>query len=174
MADNFVGEIRMFAGDFAPRDWAFCDGRAVPVSQFDVLFSLIGTTYGGDGQQSFNLPDLRGRVPVHRGQGPGISQNYALGQKFGVEAAFVNEQQMPAHKHAFQASKGGGNNPNPEGNMLGSPSAVTLFKSRTTPETKLPSEMVGTVGGGQPHANRMPYLALTYIIALNGIYPPRS
>lgn len=173
MAEHYVGEIRLFAGDFAPREWALCDGRSMPIDQFEVLFNLIGTIYGGDGQRNFNLPDLQGRVPVHRGQGPGIGRKYALGEKAGAELVWLNEEGMPAHTHAFQASKGAGGGSSPENAVIGSPAAVKLFK-REEPETKLPPAMVGTVGGGQPHGNRMPFLAVTYIIALNGIWPPRG
>lgn len=173
MAEHYVGEIRMFAGDYAPSEWALCDGRSLPIDQFDALFTLIGVIYGGDGQRSFNLPDLRGRVAVHRGQGPGIGRKYVLGEKAGTEVVWIDEQTMAPHRHAFQASKGAAGSGNPENAVIGSPPTVKLFK-REAPETKLPPAMVRAVGGGQPHANRMPYLAVSYIIALNGLFPPRG
>src|SRR5688572_23216314 len=104
MGEPFVGEIRMFAGNFAPAGWAFCNGATLPIAENDTLFTLIGTTYGGDGQETFNLPDLQGRVPVHQGQGPGISQNYTIGEKAGVESVTLTVQQIPIHSHAMLAS----------------------------------------------------------------------
>jgi microcystin-dependent protein len=174
MAEEYLGEIRLFAGDYAPYGWAICNGQALPIPQHEPLFTLIGTTYGGDGQQTFNLPDLRGRVPVHQGQGPGIGQKYALGQKAGMEFVPLNPQELAVHQHAFQASKGPATSPNPQGNVIGSPPALTLFKGRERPESKMPPSMVKTAGGGQPHANRMPYVTITYIISLQGVFPPRG
>lgn len=160
----------MFGGTFAPAGWLFCKGQLVQISEFDTLFNLIGTTYGGDGQQTFGLPDLQGRVPVHRGQGPGITQNYVTGEAGGVEEVTVSGQQIPKHNHRMMASTGGGTTPNPENNVIGSPPAVTMFK-REAPESNLPPPMVMPVGGSQPHENRMPYQAISYIISLYGIYP---
>lgn len=170
MAEPFIGEIRMFGGTFNPVGWAFCKGQLLPISEYQALFNLIGTTYGGDGQQTFGLPDLQGRVPVHMGQGPGISQNYPIGEQGGVEEVTLTEQQLPRHNHAMLASTGPGGSPNPEGNVIGSPPAVTLFK-REQPDRNLAGTMVLPVGGSQPHENRMPYLTITYIIALEGVYP---
>ena len=164
----------MFGGDYAPHGWAICNGQALPISQHQPLFGLIGTTYGGDGHQTFNLPDLQGRAPVHRGEGPGMSQKYALGQKAGAEFVSLNPQELAVHQHAFQASKGPATSPNPQGNVIGSPPALTLFKGREAPESKLPPSMVITAGAGLPHANRMPYVTITYIISLNGIIPPHN
>jgi microcystin-dependent protein len=173
MAQPFVGEIRMFGGSFAPVGWEMCWGQLLPISEYETLFNLIGTTYGGDGQETFGLPDLQGRVPVHMGKGPAISQTYTIGERAGTEEVTLTQQQMPAHNHAMLASTGGGSSPNPEGNVLGSPPAVTLFL-RENPETNLPASMVQSVGGSQPHENRMPFLAVTYIISLFGIFPPPS
>ena len=164
----------MFGGAYAPEGWAICRGQTVPISQFEALFNLIGTTYGGDGNTNFGLPDMQGRAPVHRGQGPGITQNYTLGLKAGAETVALKPQELPVHKHAFQASKGPGGSANPENAVIGSPPAVTLFKSREAPESKLPASMVPTVGGGQPHENRMPYQTITFIISLEGEYPPHN
>lgn len=160
----------MFGGTFNPAGWAFCDGRLLPISEYETLFNLIGTTYGGDGQETFAVPDLQGRVPVHMGQGPGITQNYVIGEEGGVEEVTLNEQQLPMHGHAMLASTGPGGSANPEGNVIGSPPAVTIFK-REKPEKAMAASMVLPVGGSQPHENRMPYLTITYIISLFGIYP---
>ena len=160
----------MFGGTFNPAGWAFCKGQLLPIDQYETLFNLIGTTYGGDGQSTFGVPDLQGRVPVHQGQGPGISQNYVIGEEGGVEDVTLTTQQIPKHTHMMLASTGAGNTPNPQGNVIGSPPAVTLFTT-IKPEKKLPATMVLPVGGSQPHENRMPFLTVTYIISLFGIYP---
>jgi microcystin-dependent protein len=173
MAQPYVGEIRMFAGNFAPAGWELCAGQLMPISENETLFNLIGTTYGGDGQSTFGLPDLQGRVPVHMGQGPGISQTYQIGEETGVESVTLTTSQIPQHTHAMLASTAGGSSPNPEGNVLGSPPAVTMFL-RENPEAALPANMVTPVGGSQPHENQIPELTVTYIISLFGIYPPPS
>ena len=170
MAQPYIGEIRMFGGTFIPAGWTFCDGRLLPISEYETFFNLIGTTYGGDGQETFAVPDLQGRVPVHMGQGPGITQNYVIGELAGVEEVTLNEAQLPRHSHAMLASTGPGGSANPEGNVIGSPPAVTIFK-RETPEKAMAASMVLPVGGSQPHENRMPYLTITYIISLFGLYP---
>lgn len=160
----YLGEIRIFGGTYAPKDWALCEGQILPISEHEELFQLIGTTYGGNGVETFGLPDLRGRVPVHKGEGAGITQKYPIGSMGGAEEVVLTEQQLPAHKHAFQASEGAGASPNPEGNVIGSPPAVTLFAARQAPDSKLAPEMVGPPEGAQPHENRMPYVTLTYIV----------
>jgi microcystin-dependent protein len=172
MAEPFIGEIRMFGGTFNPVGWTYCDGRLLPIEQAETLFNLIGTTYGGDGQQTFAMPDLRGRVPVHMGQGQGL-QNYTIGQQGGAEEVMLGEKHIPLHGHAMMASTGPGASANPDGNVIGSPPAVTLFK-REQPDRKLAGSMVLPVGGSQTHENRMPFLTITYIIALSGIFPPRG
>src|SRR4051812_6032182 len=128
MSEPFVGEIRMFGGNFAPAGWAFCDGQLMPISENDVLFTLIGTTYGGDGQSTFALPDLQSRIPLHQGQGPGISQSYTIGQTGGVEAVTLTGQQMPAHNPAFTASTGGGAFSTPQDNIPASPPVAKLYR----------------------------------------------
>ena len=163
----------MFGGDFAPRGWAFCNGGSLLIQQFELLFNLILTTYGGDGTNTFNLPDLRGRVAAHRGQAPGM-QRYQNGERLGAETVTLSQAQMPAHTHAFQASKGAGTTDSPVNQVIGSPPAVRLFKAREAPESRLPPAMVRSFGGSQPHANRMPYLAISYIIALDGIFPSKA
>jgi len=168
----YLGEIRMFGGTFAPQRWAICSGQTLPISEHESLFNLIGITYGGDGQETFKLPDLQGRVPVHRGRSPGVEQNYVIGEKAGVETVVLNTRQLPEHTHQLQASQGAGTSPNPERNVIGSAPAVTVFK-REKPDRNLPTETLAAVGGGQPHPNRMPFVTLTYIICLDGMVPPR-
>jgi len=160
----------MFAGNFNPAGWALCMGQPLPISQYEELHTLIGTTYGGDGVETFNLPDLQGRVPVHMGLGPGLSQTYQIGEAAGVEEVTLSTQQIPAHTHAMLASAGPGGSADPEGNVLGSPPAVTIFR-REAPERQLAASMVLPVGGSQPHENRMPFMTVSYIICLFGIYP---
>lgn len=170
MSEPFVGEIRMFGGSFAPLGWAFCDGSQIAISENDTLFNLIGTTYGGDGQTVFNLPDLRGRVPVHAGQGPGISQTYVIGEQAGVETVTLTLNQMPSHNHAFVVSGDGadqitGNN----GTLATPPSLAAYFSSQ--PDANLNPAAVQNTGGSQPHDNVQPFLAITFIISLYGIFP---
>lgn len=166
----YIGEIRMFAGNFAPAGWAFCDGQLQPISENDALFNLIGTTYGGDGQETFGLPDLRGRSPVHRGQGPGLSQNYVLGEQFGVETVTLTTNQIPAHNHSFLASTALGGTANPEGQVLAQPSDIRMYL-RDSPGAALPASTLAPVGGSQPHENRSPVLVISYIISLFGVFP---
>src|SRR3954467_11489988 len=127
MAQPYVGEIRMFAGSFAPAGWAFCAGQLMPISENDVLFTLIGTTYGGDGQETFGLPDLQGRVPLHQGTGP-TGTTYVIGEKAGVEAVTLTMQQIPVHNHAFLASTGSGTSSTPVGNIPASPPVAKLYR----------------------------------------------
>jgi microcystin-dependent protein len=169
MSEPFVGEIRMFAGNFAPQGWAFCDGQLLAVSQNDALFSLLETIYGGDGQTTFGLPDMRGRIPIHAGTGPGLS-NRGLGSTGGSETVTVTANQLPSHTHSMQAAGRTGNSPNPSGNTLGT---VTTFDPyiNESPATSLNSGAVTAVGGSQSHANLMPFLCVNFIISLFGIYP---
>lgn len=168
----YLGEIRIIGGTYAPSSWALCEGQTIPISENEDLFRLLGTTYGGDGVETFALPDLRGRVPVHKGEGSGITEKYPIGSMGGEEEVALAERQLPAHKHVFQASQGPGSSPNPEGNVIGSPPAVTLFAARQAPETKLPPQMVGPTESAQPHENRMPYVTLTYIICTHSTIIP--
>jgi microcystin-dependent protein len=170
MSDPYIGEIRMFAGNFAPAGWAFCNGQLMPISENDALFTLIGTTYGGDGQETFGLPNFAGRVPVHQGQGSGISQNYIIGEVAGVESVTLSTQQMPVHNHALMASTAGGTSTNPADHVLASPPSATAYLT-DTPSTALASSTLSPVGGSQPHENMPPYLAVSFIISLFGIYP---
>jgi microcystin-dependent protein len=145
----------------------------MPISENDVLFNLIGTTYGGDGQETFALPDLQSRIPVHQGQGPGISQSYTIGQTGGVEAVTLTSQQMPTHNHAFTASTAGGTSATPNGNVPAAPPVAKLYRAGV-PSDPFPATLVQPAGGNQPHDNLMPYLAISYIISLFGVFPTQS
>lgn len=172
MAEPFVGEIRMFAGNFAPRGWALCDGQLLAVSQNDALFSLFGTIYGGDGRTTFGLPELRGRVPVHAGSGPGLTPRI-LGSKAGTENESVSIASLTAHTHAYQASTNIADESAPTGNVLAqAPVASTYFP--TTPTVALAGTTVSSVGGSQSHPNVMPFLCVNFIVALFGVYPTRT
>lgn len=178
MSDPFVGEIKMFAGNFAPRNWAFCDGQLLAISQNSALFSLLGTIYGGDGRTTFGLPDLRGRVPMHMGAGPGLSP-HPIGASGGVEAVTLTVNQLPAHTHD-QASLRATGNPadtsDPASNSLG----LADVYSSAPPDVDLAAGSVvadantGAAGGGQSHANMPPYQAISFIICLAGLYPSRT
>lgn len=170
MGQPYVGEIRLFAGNFAPAGWATCDGQSVPISENDTLFTLIGTTYGGDGQETFNLPDLRGRLPIHQGQGPGISQSYVMGERAGVESVTLTGQQMPVHNHSLLASTNPGVANSPAGRVLGTAPEQARFTFDTA-SSALSNQMVSAVGGSQPHDNFQPYVCLNFIISLYGVYP---
>ncbi len=172
MSDPFIGEIRMFAGNFAPRGWAFCNGQLMPISQNTALFSLLGTTYGGDGRSTFALPDLRGRVPLHAGQGSGLS-DYPLGSRGGSEQVALTTEQLPAHSHALLASDAEGNQRSPANHTLATPEESLLY-SAAEPTVAMAKDAIAPTGSNQPHENRQPYLAVNYIIALFGLFPTRS
>ncbi len=172
MSEPFVGEIRMFAGNFAPRGWAYCDGQLLAISQNDALFSLLGTIYGGDGRTSFGLPDLRGRIPVHAGTGPGLS-NRRLGAKSGVENVTLTTNQLPSHTHPIKGTNDAANSTEPANNLPGQSNTVDLYVS-TAPTVDFNSAAVPGVGGSGSHNNLMPYLCIHFIIALSGIYPSRN
>ena len=165
MAQPYVGEIRMFAGNFAPAGWMFCEGQLLPISENETLFQLIGTTYGGDGQSTFALPDLRGRVPIHQGKG------FDVGQAGGLEAPTVTAQQIPVHTHPFRGSSAPGNLPDPNGTVVAQSTTanVDLYREIDAPSVQLaPNAVVGS-GGGGPHANLQPFLCVTFIIAVEGL-----
>jgi microcystin-dependent protein len=175
MSEPFIAEIRIFAGNFAPRGWAFCNGQLLPVSQNTALFSLIGTTYGGDGRTTTALPNLKGRAPMHPGRGPGLTAR-RLGQRTGTETVTLTEAQMPSHNHTMIADAstggplgGGANTGNPKGNYLG---ASVKFKSTTTGQVGMVA--LTNTGGSQAHNNVQPFLTMNFIIALQGLYPSRS
>ncbi len=168
---NFVAEIRIFAGNFPPNGWAFCNGQLLPISQNTALFSLLLTTYGGDGQSSFALPDLRGRVPIQPGQGPGLSDRQR-GEMGGEENHVLAITEMPQHTHTIPASSSNGSASSPQAAVLArTPSAIPQYAP--TPDTNMASDGFSETGGDQPHNNMQPYLTLNYIIALQGIYPSR-
>ena len=172
MSNPFVGEIRMFGGNFAPSGWAFCDGQLLPIVQNTALFSLLGTTYGGDGVTTFALPDLRGRVPLHQGAGPGLSP-FDIGEVGGEESLTLTVGQMPAHSHEF-VSPASPALDTPAGSALGSPaSGIALYAPSAVTGLLNPNANV-PVGGGQPHPNLMPYLCTSFIISLFGIFPSRN
>jgi microcystin-dependent protein len=159
----------MFGGNFAPAGWMFCDGALLPISENETLFQLIGTTYGGDGESTFALPDLQGRVPIHMGQGT-AGTNYIIGETGGVETVTLTAQQIPVHNHAWLASTGGGTANTPQNNVHAAPAVTKLYRT-TTPSDALPANLVGPAGGSQPHDNLMPYNTINYIISLFGIFP---
>ena len=166
MAEPFIGEIRMFAFNFAPRGWAFCDGQILPINQNQSLYSLLGTTYGGDGRTSFALPDLRGRVPMHYGGG------YSLGQKGGAENVTITQTEMPSHNHGQEAYGGSGNEKGPSGHLPAKAGDGERNYSSATPDSSL--KPTQSVGGGQSHDNMQPYLCIHWIIALQGLFPSRN
>ena len=163
MAFPYVGEIRMFAGNFAPAGWMFCEGQLLPISENETLFQLIGTTYGGDGQETFALPNLSGRIPIHQGLG------FDLAQTGGTEDITLTTNQIPAHNHPFLASADAPTLSNPANNLLGQGAAK--FYRAGTPTLQLNTDVIGTVGGSQPHTNFQPYLCINFIISLFGIFP---
>lgn len=171
MSEPFVGEIRMFAGNFAPRGWAFCDGQLLAVSQNDALFSLLGTIYGGDGRTTFGLPDLRGRIPLHQGQGPGLSAR-RLGSKGGAENVTLTTNQLASHTHDWNGNSADADTGAPQGKVVATPVNMRSFRA-VDPDTDLASTTIANTGGSQPHTNLMPTLCIHFIIALFGIYPSR-
>ena len=173
MSQPYVGEIRMFGGSFAPAGWAMCQGQLMPISENETLFNLIGTTYGGDGQETFGLPDLQGRTPIHSGQGPNISQNYQIGEKAGVESVTLTTQQIPVHTHPMLASQGVASQTNPGGNLISQATQAQLYIEDVA-NSPMSAGSVLPVGGSQPHENLQPYLCVTYIISLFGIFPQQN
>jgi microcystin-dependent protein len=176
MSEPFLGEIRMFAGNFAPKGWAFCNGQVLSIAQNTALFSILGTTYGGNGQTTFALPELQGRVPMHWGQGPGLTPR-TLGESSGSESVTLVSTQIPAHTHSLSASSTQGDQPSPDGNVP----AVTVDTNgqllngySAVENVRMANTSVGLYGGSQPHENMQPYQCVSFIIALEGIYPSRS
>ncbi len=166
MAEPFLSELRIMSFNFAPKGWAMCNGQLLPINQNQALFSLLGTMYGGNGQTNFALPDLRGRAPVHVGGG------FIQGQRGGEEAHTLTQQELPAHTHLLQASSAPANTPSPAGNVLAT-TANAIYGGPTNLATLVPGS-VSNVGGNQAHENRQPYLALTFCIALQGIFPSQN
>jgi microcystin-dependent protein len=170
MGSPYVGEIRMFAGNFAPAGWAFCNGATLAISENDVLFTLIGTTYGGDGQTTFNLPDLQSRVPIHMGTGGGSS--YVIGQSAGEESVTLTTQQIPAHAHVPQSFSNaqGGNSNTPQASVWAVSTGGSVY-ANTAPGSAMSPDAVGAAGGSQPHDNMVPFLVINFIISLFGVFP---
>lgn len=169
MSEAYVGEIRTFAGNYAPRGWALCDGRLLSIYENELLFSLIGTTYGGDGVNNFAVPDLRGRVAIHMGP------NYSLGQMGGTETTTLLLQQLPAHTHVPNGSAQAASTTSPTNNLWAQATQAAFVTDLSAPDTVVPmsGQALQPVGGNQPHENMMPFLTVTYIISLYGIYPSR-
>ncbi len=172
-ADPFIAEIRLFAGNFAPRGWAFCDGQLLSTATNTALFSLLGTTYGGDGRTTFGLPDLRGRAPVHSGQGPGLGPR-PLGQLFGAETEPLQPMHLPAHAHTLHGSTNQATETDPTDNLLGSPQGSDIYAAAGGTEVGMNAGSIGNTGGGQRHQNMQPSIAINYIIALTGVFPSRN
>jgi microcystin-dependent protein len=168
MAQPYVGEIRIFAGNFAPAGWMFCEGQLLPISENETLFNLIGTTYGGDGQSTFGLPDLRGRIPVHQGNG------FVLAQSAGEETVTLTVNQIPAHSHPFIASTNNATTANAQTNVLAQTPSYTPYIAGFAPNTPLNAASVAADGGSQPHTNFQPYLCVDFIISLFGIFPSQT
>lgn len=167
MAQPYIGEIRMFAGNFAPAGWMFCDGQLLPISENDTLFTLIGTTYGGDGQETFALPNLQSRIPLHQGNG------FILAETGGAEEITLTAPQIPAHSHPVLAAAASGTSASPQGNVLASWADTPYAPMPGTP-VALAATAVDATGGNQPHNNMPPYTAVNFIISLFGIYPSQT
>ena len=181
MADPFVAEIRIFPFNFAPKGWAFCDGQLLPLSQNTALFSLLGTTYGGNGKSNFALPNMQGNAPMHPGQGPGLSL-HDLGETGGSETVSLLESEIPSHSHSLAATSNQATSASPAGNTFakgfwdtgqGQTGAVNLYSTQA-PTVQLADTAIAPAGGDQPHNNMMPYLTLSFCIALQGVFPPRT
>ncbi|OCW56914.1 phage tail protein [Hoeflea olei] len=174
MADPYIGEIRMFAGNFAPRGWAFCDGQLLAISEYDALYALFGTIYGGDGRVTFGLPDLRGRVPIHQGTGPGLSIR-RIGSRGGSERITLTSNQLPSHDHSFNGDTQEASDASPAGNVIAKGDNVNyLAASAPSGANAFAPTMVGSTGGSQSHSNLMPTLCVNFICSLFGIYPSQT
>lgn len=171
--EPFLGQIMMFAGNFAPQGWAFCNGQLLPISAYSALFSLLGTTYGGDGKTSFALPDLRGRVPLSMGQGAGLS-NYPLGALGGAESVTLSTAQMPSHNHLATCQQAEGTTNDPTNSVPAVARDSSADDYGTSPNKTMSPGFIQPAGGNLPHENRQPYLCVNFVIALVGIYPSRS
>jgi microcystin-dependent protein len=172
MSSPYVGEIRMFAGNFAPVGWALCNGAIMPISENETLFQLIGTTYGGDGQTTFALPDLQSRVPIHQGTAS-TGTSYVMGEQAGVETVTLTTQQIPMHSHALVATTAVGTQANPGGNILANSQGPQPYIQESA-DGALNAQALTPSGGGQPHENRQPLLVINFIISLYGIYPSQT
>ncbi len=175
MSQPFIAEIRMFGFNYAPRGWAFCNGQLLPISQNTALFSLVGTTYGGNGQSNFALPNLQGRTPIQQGNGPGLTPR-VLGEASGVPTVTLLTTEMPAHTHTANAQSGSVNQPSPAGNTWGVTGGRSgaLNTYAPTPNATMSPQALGISGGSQPHENMPPYLTVNFCIALEGVFPARN
>lgn len=173
MADPFVAEIRIFPFNFAPKGWAWCDGQLLPLSQNTALFSLLGTTYGGNGKSNFALPDLQGRAPMHPGQGPGLSL-HDLGETGGSETVTLLESEIPSHSHSILAQGAVGDTNLPAGNAIARTIGATPYQPAGGALVSMASNSLAPAGGDQPHNNLQPYLTFYFCIALQGVFPPRG
>jgi microcystin-dependent protein len=165
MSEPFLSEIKIISWNFAPKGWAFCNGQLLPINQNQALFSCLGTTYGGDGRQTFGLPNLQGRVPTHQGDG------LVLGETGGEQSHTLNTSELPAHSHFWNVTTTAGNSVTPTGNLLG---AAALYNATASNLVSMFPGQIGNVGGSQPHENMQPYLVLNFIIALQGIFPSQN
>lgn len=175
MSDPFIGEIRMFVGNYAPVYWALCEGQSMPINSHDSLYALLGTMYGGDGRTVFRLPDMRGRIPVGEGSGPGLTTRHQ-GEQFGTESTFLVQQNMPPHNHGFQADRNAATATDPTGKVLADTDPYEFYED-IDPDDRfglLANEAVASTGGNQAHTNLMPTLCINFIIALHGVFPSRS
>jgi microcystin-dependent protein len=172
MAQPYVGEIRMFAGNFAPNGWMFCEGQQLPISENEVLFQLIGTTYGGDGQETFNLPNLASRVPIHMGTGPD-GTTYQIGEMAGTEQETLTVQQIPVHTHPMVASTQSALSNLVSNNVLAAPTAIDIYRG-VAGNVPLHPSAVSPQGGSQPHENTQPFLVINFIISLFGVFPSQT
>ena len=174
MPDPFIGQVTMFGGNFAPRGYALCEGQLLSINAYSALFSILGTTYGGDGRTNFGLPDLRGRVSIQQGNGPGLS-HYALGQRGGSELETLTTAQLPAHQHGVECDNGSGDGFSPPDKLYaGAADRALIYGDPVQPTQLMHANMIEPAGGGQSHTNVQPYLAINFIIALEGIYPSRN
>ena len=172
MPEPYIGEIRMFAGNFAPNGWMFCEGQTLPISENDALFTLIGTTYGGDGQETFNLPNLASRVPIHMGTGPD-GTNYQIAEMAGTETVTLTTQQIPNHTHPLSASTSAGAVNSPANKVIAASPSVTIFVE-DSPDNNLNPNSVTPAGGSQPHENCQPFLCINFILSLFGVFPSQT
>ena len=170
MSDPYIGEIRIFAGSFAPAGWMFCSGQQLPISENEALFQLIGTTYGGDGEETFNLPNLQSRIPIHQGQGTGLS-SHMLAETGGAEEITLTTQQIPVHTHPLLPTTSVGNQIGPGGALPAQTAGGLQPYFEAAPNAAMSPQSVGPVGGSQPHTNFQPYLCVNYILSLFGIFP---
>lgn len=175
MDEAYLGQIMLVAFNYAPRNWALCNGAILPIAQNQALFALLGTNYGGDGVTTFALPDLRGRLPVHRGQGPGLG-NYVIGQVGGVETVTLTALNLPKHNHMVTAVNANANQGTPGGGIwaIEATAQYPVYSSTTPPDSVMNPGALGTAGGNQPHSNLQPYLAMNYCICTAGLFPPRD